>query len=277
VERTRRARSASKGFLDALQSPQILLMDGAMGTQLQQLGIQPGECYELWNLTHPSQVQGIHQAYVEAGAEVLLTNTFQLHPLHLERHGLLEKASAIGRQAITLARASHPSWILGDIGPMPEFPGGPSFPRQETLDLCVQWLSGVDALLLETCSDRSGLQAASWLQKTNLPVLLSITYQTDPDKGICTRDGLLPEEFAQEAKKAGVAVLGVNCGRDQDMNHIAEVLHRYRRATDLPLFARPNAGTPRKTSPVAPIKPHHDRRLLRHHPRPHPRLRPRVK
>ena len=67
-------------FLDALRSGRVLLMDGAMGTELQRAGLQPGECGELWNLTHPEKVRAIHQAYVDAGAEVLLTNTFQANP-----------------------------------------------------------------------------------------------------------------------------------------------------------------------------------------------------
>src|SRR5260221_8886645 len=73
----------SNRFLNALRSGRLLLMDGAMGTELSRAGLAAGECGELWNLTHPQLVRGIHKAYVDAGAEVLVTNTFQAHPLRL--------------------------------------------------------------------------------------------------------------------------------------------------------------------------------------------------
>src|SRR5262249_30383075 len=80
--------AAMSRFLQALHSGRVLLMDGAMGTELQRAGIGAGECYELWNLTHPDRVRAVHQAYVDAGAEALLTNTFQANGPALEKHGL---------------------------------------------------------------------------------------------------------------------------------------------------------------------------------------------
>src|SRR5271165_1475912 len=93
-------------FLEALRSGRVLLMDGAMGTELQRAGISSYECYELWNLAHPERVRAIHQAYVEAGAEVLLTNTFQAHPDHLDRFGAAERVGAITQSAVQLAQAA---------------------------------------------------------------------------------------------------------------------------------------------------------------------------
>src|SRR5262245_48684821 len=93
-------------FLEALRSGRVLLMDGAMGTELQRAGIQPGECYELWNLTHPEKVRGIHRAYVEAGAEVLLTNTFQANPVALANHRLEHQAAEFCEVGVKLARKS---------------------------------------------------------------------------------------------------------------------------------------------------------------------------
>src|SRR5438552_12699899 len=106
-------------FLDTLHSGHVLLMDGAMGTELQRAGIQPGECYELWNLTHPERVRAIHRAYVEAGAEVLLTNTFQANSAALARHGCADRLEAHCAAGVTLARqAGHAQvWVLASIGP----------------------------------------------------------------------------------------------------------------------------------------------------------------
>src|SRR6266540_7472862 len=107
-------------FLDALNSGRVLLMDGAMGTELQRAGLGEGECYELWNLTHPDRVRAIHQAYADAGARVLLTNTFQANPVALGRRGLAEKLMAIVRSALTLTRSAcgQDCFVLGDVGPI---------------------------------------------------------------------------------------------------------------------------------------------------------------
>src|SRR4051812_17220180 len=90
-------------FLDALHSGRVLLMDGAMGTELRRAGIRDGECYELWNLTHPDKVRAIHQAYVDVGAEVLLTNTFQANWTALSSHGLHLAVRKIQQQGVALA------------------------------------------------------------------------------------------------------------------------------------------------------------------------------
>src|SRR5438552_3409686 len=91
-------------FLDALRSGRVLLMDGAMGTELQRARVRPGESYELWNLTHPESVRRIHRSYVAAGASVLLTNTFQANTVALAKHSLAESFDKIAAAAIELGR-----------------------------------------------------------------------------------------------------------------------------------------------------------------------------
>src|SRR5947199_7014029 len=107
-------------FREALQSGRVLLMDGAMGTELQRAGLQPGECGEFWNLTKPEAVRAIHQAYVDAGAQCLLTNTFQANPTALAKHGKSEHLEAIGRSGLELARsvAGPDRFVLADVGPI---------------------------------------------------------------------------------------------------------------------------------------------------------------
>src|SRR5258707_3028675 len=90
----------SQRFLDALRSGRVLLMDGAMGTELQKAGLQPGECAELWNLTHPERVRDVHQAYVNAGAEIILTHSFLANPERLEHYGALNALCEANRLAI---------------------------------------------------------------------------------------------------------------------------------------------------------------------------------
>jgi len=230
-------------FLDALRSGRVLLMDGAMGTELQRAGLKDGECGDLWNLTHPESVRAVHQAYVDAGAEVLLTNTFQGHPEALQRHGTPRTSmQAYNRAALALARGASRSGqlVVGDIGPWSKTP---FFEKYSV----VRSLSQSDAILLETFSEWSALGDVYWNSAylgRRMAFLLSLTYHRNEAGKLVTYSGDSPEHFAMFARGCKVAALGVNCGHDVGMDETIEIIRRYRSVTDLPLFARPNAGTP---------------------------------
>jgi 5-methyltetrahydrofolate--homocysteine methyltransferase len=237
-------------FLDALRSGRVLLMDGAMGTELQKAGLQPGECGELWNLTHPERVRAVHQAYVDAGAEVLLTNTFQAHAAAFARHHLTpdhlaaawfrapNHACSVRGPSRFVAAGGTAAYVLGDVGPAVDPVSGKEF--ADLTEVRQSWLDGV---FLETFS---GPEVRHAVRRARCfgPVCLSLTYRRQPGKGLVTNSGHAPEWFASRAVKWGAAALGVNCGRDVGMDEVIEIIRRYRQETDLPLFARPNAGTP---------------------------------
>ncbi len=237
-------------FLDVLSSSRVLLMDGAMGTELQRAGIGPEECHEIWNVTHADRVSAIHRAYADAGAEVLLTNTFQSNSTHLARFGFEDRLEEINRSAVSLARRSAGSsrFVLGDVGPILDATNRTEFADFNELGRVLISLEGVDGILLETCSHPRALAAVQWafhrLVDIDVPLLLSLTYHRARSGQLVTVSGHAPESFARHAERHGVAALGVNCGRDMGMDDIIEVICRYRAETDLPLFARPNAGTP---------------------------------
>jgi 5-methyltetrahydrofolate--homocysteine methyltransferase len=235
-------------LLRELRSGRVLLMDGAMGTELQRAGIGDGKCYELWNLTHPERVKAIHQAYVDAGARCLLTNTFQANTA-LEKHGMQKRLREINHAGVELARsaASEDGFVIADIGPATTTSADHvSFIRS----LCP------DVLLFETCSNLAWATAAyldrsQAMEKDPTPIFLSMTYGRNASGEICTcvgesRENRPPEHYAEMASKMGVDALGVNCGREIGMDEIIEIIRRYRRVTNLPLFARPNAGTPKR-------------------------------
>jgi 5-methyltetrahydrofolate--homocysteine methyltransferase len=234
-------------FLNALHSGQVLLMDGTMGTELRRAGLPDGECGELWNLDHPDRVHAIHQSYRQAGAQCFLTNTFQSNPTALAKHGIADKLEEINRAAIKIARsaAGPDSFVLGDIGPLE-----PAW-QEEPIRRVVTSLHGVDGLLLETSSDLDVFWAVKYgclplLESQEVPVVLSITYKKTPAGVLTTQGGQSPEVFGRLARQYGVAALGVNCGRDVTIEDTIEIVRSYRKATDLPLFARPNAGTPER-------------------------------
>jgi 5-methyltetrahydrofolate--homocysteine methyltransferase len=230
-------------FLDRLHSGRVLLMDGAMGTELQRAGMPQGDCHEQWNLTRPDRVAAIHHAHVQAGADVLLTNTFQANPRALQKHCLASQLEAISHVGINLARdrAGSQRFTIGDIGPW-----GRSYPAFLRM---IRALVSTDAVLLETLDDPlpSGCMIERARQhRANEPLLalVSCTYHHASGKGLRTITGLGPEAVARRAAKHGFQALGVNCGRDITMDDCIEIIRRYRKVTDLPLFARPNAGTP---------------------------------
>jgi methionine synthase I (cobalamin-dependent) len=235
-------------FLETLRSGRVLLMDGAMGTELQRAGIGEGECYEAWNLTHPEKVRAIHQAYVEAGAEVLLTNTFQANPGWLTKFGLAEQSGAVNLAGLELARSAvdEERFVLHDVGPFP-VEG-----QRYAASLAVECASRgpADAILVETSSDLSDIariikdRARTGHKSRDLPVLYSWTYRRRPSGSIRGQRGCSPAVCAKLVRRFDIAALGVNCGSDIGIDEIIEVIHRYHLETDLPLFARPNAGTP---------------------------------
>lgn len=232
-------------FLRELHSGNVLLMDGAMGTELLRAGVRPGECFEAWNLLHPERVRAVHQAYKQAGARVFLTNTFQANPANLSRHGMADRLPAIVAAGISLARevARKDDFVLLDVGPATEV---------NFLESCTASLNDCDGVLLETWSAPEALTAArqcsSLFKKDATPILLSLTYRRDDAGVLTTHSGHEPEFFAERAREHGVAAVGVNCGREIGIADIVQIIRRYRTATDVPLFARPNAGTPRQVA-----------------------------
>jgi 5-methyltetrahydrofolate--homocysteine methyltransferase len=243
-------------LLDALCSGRVLLMDGAMGTELQRVGLRPGENAATWNLLHPERVRAVHQAYLDAGAEVLLTNTFLINvePLPIPRRrggkptggrrGLWQRAyELLGPTAPYRVAAVGP--VAGD--PAREFDDLKHF---GLADDCNDYrphdcFHFAHALLLETCSTPRVRHALARLKRGHQgPRLLSLTFGRNAAGELVTASGHSPEWFARRARDYGAAALGVNCGRNVGMTEVIEIVRRYRRETDLPLFARPNAGTP---------------------------------
>jgi methionine synthase I (cobalamin-dependent) len=249
-------------FLKALHSGRVLLMDGAMGTELQKRGLKDGENAAAWNLLHPDEVAAVHRAYREAGAKVLLTNTFMLYcstfsdtifasgrPSYSQGEVWEAAYNLLGPKVPRIYRIVSHSPVWGSPGPI-EF---------EDLDKPVplripfhapfmkRFYKPAHAVLLETCSTPRFEQAIPCIRKAYKgPILLSLTYLRNERGELATRSGHTPEWFAERAAPCGVAALGVNCGRDIDMDDVIAIIRRYRAVTDLPLFARPNAGTPQR-------------------------------
>jgi methionine synthase I (cobalamin-dependent) len=231
-----------------LRSGKVLVMDGAMGTELCRLLKAPAlECGDALNGRIPTLTQSIHRSYLDAGAEVLLTNTFQANPVELARCGLGDCLHSIWNAAIGLAHLDHPQphFVLADVGPIEDL-------TPETARVILAECVGVDGVLLETWSSLDALKRFVD-RPLVLPLLVSFTFHRTGD--LMTFTGARPEQCARAAKQFGAAALGANCGKEIGMTDLLEIVQRYQAACDLPIFVRPNAGSPDKSGWRYPRSP----------------------
>jgi len=246
-------------FQDALGS-EVIICDGAMGTQLQARGIEKGVSPESWNIERPEEIQAIHEGYLAAGAQVILTNTFGANRLKQSEGGeysvadLNQAAAKIARDAASGANA----WVVGDIGPTGRdaelLLGGPDLEdkkkliydalKEQALNLAE---AGVDALLVETMMslDEAVLAATAAVESTALPVMCTMTFRAPPPgqtSGFRTYCGDKTPDVVQRLGEAGVVAVGANCGDVvDDMPSLAAEM---RSTTSLPLIFEINAGRP---------------------------------
>jgi 5-methyltetrahydrofolate--homocysteine methyltransferase len=236
-------------LIQKLLSEQPVITDGAWGSQIQSLGLQPGECPDNWNLENPGAVGQVASSYVAAGSRIILTNTFGANRFMLERHGLSDKAAAINRAGAMISRksAQDSAFVFGSIGPTGKMVFSGEVSESDLIEAFAEQATalaegGVHGFVIETMSElaeaRSALKAA---QRIGLPVVVSMTY--DSGKGYeRTMMGITPEEASEEFKVAGADVIGANCGMGTE--YIVSICTRIRTTTNLPIWIKPNAGLP---------------------------------
>jgi len=245
----------SSKLLDTLKG-RPLLGDGAMGTQLQEVGLESGGCGEAWNLDAPDRVEAIQRRYVEAGSDCLITNTFGGSRIMLERHMDNPDVVGINKAAVEVARrafSGREGFVLGDIGPF----GGLMEPYGEITRAEVERAfteqaqalveAGADAIIVETQTvlDEAGAAIAAAKSAGAPCVIASMAFDlTHETRELRTMMGTDPDEAAHFLEKAGADVLGLNCGTNIDMSSAKAAVTRYRDRSNLPIMAQPNAGQP---------------------------------
>jgi len=231
-----------------------VVADGAMGTMLMQNGLEFGDPPEVWNLEHPEIIRRVQRGYLDAGSQIILTNTFGGNRLRLELHGREDRVDQLNRTAAVLARveadaADHPAIVAGDIGPSGQIMaaiGGTLTPElaREVFAEQARGLAaaGVDAIWIETMSDLSEAVAAIQGAKDaapDKPVIATMSFDTRGH----TMMGVSPEKAAAALLEAGAAAVGGNCGNGPD--ELIPVLERMRAAfPDATLVAKANVGQP---------------------------------
>jgi methionine synthase I (cobalamin-dependent)/5,10-methylenetetrahydrofolate reductase len=231
------------------QSP--VLCDGAMGTLLYAKGVFINRSYDELNLSQPELIRGIHHEYLQAGAEIIETNTFGGNSFRLARHSLADKVRDINRAGVRIAREAAKSfdvWVAGSVGPLGtriEPLGKTSFQEareafRQQIEVLVE--GGVDLLILETFGYMEEIHQAMLAARdvsASLPLVAQVTIDED---GNCL-DGSNPQTFVPKLVEWGADVIGCNCS----VGPVAmlDAMERVRAATSLPLAAQPNAGIPR--------------------------------
>jgi len=236
----------------AIKSGKILVSDGAWGTALQQKGFQPGECPELWNLTHPDSVREIAQSYINAGADMIQTNSFGGTSFKLERYGLAGQASEINEAAARLSRemAGDAHWVIGSVGPtgkmliMGDITEEELYQSFKTQVIALE-KGGADAICIETMSDTdealSAIRAAK--ENTALEIICTFTFDNIGENEYRTMMGISPAEAALACVSAGADIIGTNCGNG--LGNMVNIVSQMRSvAPDTPILVHANAGLP---------------------------------
>jgi len=260
-----RERFEVKPLLDRLKNGEILVADGAIGTMLMNYGLKPGEPPETFNLTNTRILEEIASLYLDAGADIIQTNTFGASPLRLSLYSLADKTEEINTRAVLAVRSAvkdrayitascGPSGRLlkpyGDIEPEEVYS---SFERQMKALISAR----VDAICIETMMDLKEAALAVRAAKTvspSTPVMATMTFDATP-RGFYTVMGVSVREAAIQLEQSGADIIGSNCGNG--IENMIKIGKEFKKYSHLPISIRSNAGLPEMQGdkPVYPETP----------------------
>ena len=255
-------------------STTVRVTDGAWGTQLQQLGLPPGAVPELWNVENPPAVEAVARSYVQAGSDVILTNTFGGNRFVLGAHHvadrtveLVEAGTAISRRAADTGPQAHRpqgaagALVFASIGPTGKMVMMGDVGESELAEAFAESAratarGGADAVVLESFAELAELKIALQAVRgaCDLPIVVSMTFASGPE-GTATMMGDSPGDLAAAAEAGGAACVGANCGAGPA--NFVKVARLLGQATDLPVWIKANAGLPqmvegKTTFPMGP-------------------------
>ena len=239
-------------ILDELKQNKILLSDGAWGTFLQAKGMSPGECPELWNIDHRSDVLNIAESYIKAGSDIIETNSFGASRLKLSQYGLGDRTVEINRAAASISReaAGINKHVAGSVGPTGKMLLMGDVTELELYDSFSEQAialekGGADIIIIETMSalDEASIAVKAARENTECVIIVTMTFSKDPQGRFFTMMGVSPAEMVISMKEAGAHIIGSNCGNGiEDMIGVVKEI----KAADnnIPVMIQANAGTP---------------------------------
>lgn len=239
-------------FLENIKSGKILLSDGAMGSLLMERGLKQGECPENLNLTQPKILEEITQLYLDAGSDIIQSNTFGASPMKLSDYGLDDKTEEINRVGVSLAKnvVGDKAYIYGSCGPsgkiLQPFGDGDPDELQRGFERQIKAMvfAEVDVIIIETMTDLNEAKIAIKAAKTVAPEITVVACMTfeDTPKGFFTIMGNSLVDAASELELAGAEVIGSNCGNGIDK--MIQIAVELKKTSNLPLIIQSNAGLP---------------------------------
>jgi 5-methyltetrahydrofolate--homocysteine methyltransferase len=251
-------------ILERLAEGEVLISDGATGTYLQSHGLEPGGCPEELNVTRPDLVSHMAAEYFDAGADIVLTNSFGSNRFMLQKYSFGHRVNEFNRLSAEHARSATPPnhFVVGSVGPTGEFvsPLGEvsetEMKEAFTEQIAALQAGGADGVIIETMTalEEAALAVGVARENTDLTVMATMTFDKGP-RGYFTMMGVTPERAVKELWDAGAHVIGTNCGNGID--GMIQIARAMRQATDAYLLVHSNAGIPaiRKGQIVYPETP----------------------
>ena len=236
-------------FLSRINNGDILVADGATGTNQIARGLPSGLIAESWVMENPDRVIQLHQDFIHAGSDIILTSTFSASSIRLRNTPLAGKSDQVNKKAVELAKSAAEAaqvYIAGSLGPVGQLikPYGPLSVAEVKNAYAEQahalTEAGVDLLVIETQFDINEVSAATEgvRQVSNLPLIVSYSY----DRGRRTMMGISPSQAGRQLDLLSVDMIGINCGRSLEEN--LQNLIELRQVTTKPVWFKPNAGLP---------------------------------
>lgn len=238
-------------LLDKIAEGKPLVSDGAWGTFLQSKGLKPGDCPEYWNLEKNAEVSQIAKSYIDAGADMIETNSFGANRFKLEYFDLEERAYEINKAAAEASKSvvQNGVLVLGSIGPTGKFLITGEVSEEELYNAFLEQAKGLhhggaDAIIIETMTDLDeAVIAVKAAKATGLDVVCTLTFDALPDGTYRSMMGVSPSDMIEPLIQAGADVIGSNCGNGS--LGMIEIIKEIRSVNiDIPILIHANAGLP---------------------------------